>query len=80
LLFARPHVLSAARVSHRLRLTVAQEPIPEESNDIPAIKPLLNKLPKAALEGSMITADALHCQQETTRFITQELGAAKDVR
>jgi predicted transposase YbfD/YdcC len=23
----------------------------------------------------MITADALHCQQETTRFITQELGA-----
>jgi predicted transposase YbfD/YdcC len=23
----------------------------------------------------MITADALHCQQETTGFITQELGA-----
>ena len=62
-------------VSHRLRLTVAQEPIQEKSNEIPAIKPLLNKLPKAALEGSLITADALHCQQETTRFITQELGA-----
>ena len=62
-------------VSHRLRLTVAQEPIQEKSNEIPAIKPLLNKLPKAALEGTMITADALHCQQETTRFITQELGA-----
>ncbi len=61
-------------VSHRLRLTVAQEPIQEKSNEIPAIKPLLNKLPKAALEGTMITADALHCQQETTRFITQELG------
>ena len=62
-------------VSHRLRLTVAQEPIQEKSNEIPAIKPLLNKLPKAMLEGTMITADALHCQQETTRFITQELGA-----
>ena len=62
-------------VSHRLRLTVAQEPIQEKSNEIPAIKPLLNKLPKAALEGCLITADALHCQQETTRFITQELGA-----
>jgi hypothetical protein len=62
-------------VSHRLRLTVAQEPIQEKSNEIPAIKPLLNKLPKATLEGTMITADALHCQQETTRFLTQELGA-----
>jgi hypothetical protein len=62
-------------VSHRLRLTVAQEPIQEKSNEIPAIKPLLNQLPKGALEGSLITADALHCQQETARFITQELGA-----
>jgi len=62
-------------VSHRLRLTVAQEPIQEKSNEIPAIKPLLRKLPKAALEGSMITADALHCQQESSRFVTQELGA-----
>jgi hypothetical protein len=62
-------------VSHRLRLTVAQEPIQEKSNEIPAIKPLLQKLPKAGLEGSMITADALHCQQESSRFVTQELGA-----
>jgi hypothetical protein len=62
-------------VSHRLRLTVAQEPIEEKSNEIPALKPLLRKLPKAALEGSLITADALHCQQESARFITQELGA-----
>jgi hypothetical protein len=62
-------------VSHRLRLTVAQEPIQEKSNEIPAIKPLLRKLPPGALEGSLITADALHCQQETAGFITQELGA-----
>jgi predicted transposase YbfD/YdcC len=26
------------------------------------------------LEGSLLTADAMHCQQETARFITQDLG------
>ena len=62
-------------VSHRLRLTVAQEPIQEKSNEIPALKPLLQQLPKGALEGSLITADALHCQQESARFTTQDLGA-----
>jgi len=58
-------------VSHRLRLTVSQEPIQEKSNEIPAIKPLLGKVP---CQGSLITADAMHCQQETARFVTQELG------
>jgi len=62
-------------VSHRLRLTVAQEPIAEKSNEIPALQPLLNKLPKGALEGSLLTADAIQCQQESSRFVTQELGA-----
>ena len=62
-------------VSHRLRLTVAQEPVAEKSNEIPALQPLLRKLPAGALEGSLITADALHCQQESARFLTQELGA-----
>lgn len=62
-------------VSHRLRLSVAQEPIQEKSNEIPALQPLLRQLPKGALEGSLITADALHCQQESSRFVTQELGA-----
>jgi len=36
---------------------------------------LLRKLPEGALEGSMITADALHCQQASSKFVTQELGA-----
>jgi hypothetical protein len=62
-------------VSHRLRLTVAQEPIEEKSNEIPALQPLLRKLPKGALEGSLITADAIHCQQKSSQFVTQELGA-----
>lgn len=58
-------------VSHRLRLTVAQEPVQDKSNEIPALKPLLEKLP---LGQSLITADAMHCQQESARFITQQLG------
>jgi len=62
-------------VSHRLRLTVAQEPIVQKSNEIPALQPLLRKLPKGALETSLITADAMHCQQKSARFVTQELGA-----
>jgi len=54
-----------------LRLTVAQEPLQDKSNRIPALKPLLNQLPKGALEGSLISADAMHCQPESARFITQ---------
>lgn len=70
----RPVQLLSA-VSHRLRLTVAQVPVEEKSNEIPALQPLLRKLPRGALEGSLITADALHCQQESARFITREPGA-----
>ena len=59
-------------VSHRLRLTLAQLPIHEKSNEIPALGPLLRSLP--SLAGTLITADAMHCQQESARLITQELG------
>jgi hypothetical protein len=33
---------------------------------------LLKSLP--SLAGCLVRADALHCQQESARFITQELG------
>ena len=59
-------------VSHRLRLTLAQVPIEEKRNEIPALPPLLRSLPP--LEGTLLTADAMHCQQESARVITQELG------
>lgn len=59
-------------VTHRLRLTVAQLAIEDKTNEIPMFQPLLRKLP---LAGSLITADAMHCQQATARFATQELGA-----
>jgi hypothetical protein len=59
-------------VTHHLRLSLDQIPIEDKSNEIPALKPLLQRIqppPK-----TLITADALHCQQESARFITQELG------
>ncbi len=59
-------------VSHRLRVTLGQEPIEEKSNEIPALIPLLRQI--APPPGTLISADALHCQQESARFITQELG------
>jgi hypothetical protein len=59
-------------VTHHLRLTLDQIPIAEKSNEIPALQPLLKRI--APPPGTLITADALHCQQESARFITQELG------
>lgn len=65
------HLLSA--VSHRLRLTVGQQPIEEKSNEIPALQPLLKSLPLQNKK-FFVTADAIHCQQESARCVTQELG------
>jgi hypothetical protein len=59
-------------VTHQLRLTLDQIAIEEKSNEIPALKPLLKKLDLPP--NGLITADAMHCQQQSARFITQELG------
>lgn len=59
-------------VTHHLRLTLDQVAIEDKSNEIPALKPLLKKLNLPPR--TLITADAMHCQQEAARFITQELG------
>lgn len=59
-------------VSHRLRLTLAQGPIDEKSHEIPALQPLRRPLPPR--DGTLLTAAARHCQQESARFITQEVG------
>ncbi len=59
-------------VTHHLRLTLEQIPIEQKSNEIPALQPLLKRV--APPPGTLITADAMHCQQQSARFITQELG------
>ena len=59
-------------VTHSLKTTLATLQIEEKSNEIPAAPLLLQGL---NLAGSLITADAMHCQKKTARYITQELGA-----
>lgn len=59
-------------VTHRLRLTLAQVPIEDKSNEIPAFRKLLRDLPK--IDYALVTADAMHCQQESARVVTQEFG------
>lgn len=59
-------------VTHKLKLTLEQIPIESKSNEIPALIPLLKKL--SLPQGTLITADAMHCQQESSRYVTQDLG------
>ena len=59
-------------VTHHLRLTLDQIPLEEQSNEIPALKPLLQKVQPPP--GVLIPAEAMHCQQERAHCITQEWG------
>lgn len=67
---AAPHLLSA--VLHREGVIVAQVAVGEKTNEIPCVKPLLADLD---IEGAVITADALHTQKESARFIVEEKKA-----
>jgi hypothetical protein len=51
---------------------LGSEPVAEGSNEIPAAQQLLRR---TELEGSLVTADALHTQSETARIIVQDRGA-----
>ena len=51
---------------------LGSEAVAEGSNEIPAVQELLRRVP---LDGSLVTADALHTQTETARIIVQERGA-----
>ena len=64
------HLLSA--VTHQLRLTIDQIAIDEKSNEIPAFATLLEKVKPPP--GALITADAMHCQQESARIVLQDYG------
>ena len=51
---------------------LGSEPVAAGSNEIPATQALLGRLD---IEGSLVTADALHTQTETARIVVQEKGA-----
>jgi len=49
-------------------VVVAQAAVPATTNEIPALPALLAPLP---LAGVVVTADALHTQHETARFLVE---------
>ena len=51
---------------------VAQVAVGEKTNEIPCVKPLLGDM---NIEGAVITADALHTQKESARFIVEDKKA-----
>jgi hypothetical protein len=64
------HLMSA--VAHHTQRLLNQIPIAEKSNEIPAFRPLLEPLP---LYGTLVTADAEHCQRAHAQFLVYEKGA-----
>lgn len=64
------HLLSA--FSHQDHATLAQTPVSEKENEIPALPQLLGLLP---LDDVVVTADALHTQRDTARFLLTQKGA-----
>lgn len=65
-----PHLLGA--VLHREGIIVAQQQVGDKTNEIPCVKPLLKDLD---IEGAVVTADALHTQKETARFVVEDKKA-----
>lgn len=67
---APPHLLSA--ILHQEALVIGQIAVEEKTNEIPKLPKLLDPLP---LEGAVVTADALHTQQETARYLVEDKKA-----
>lgn len=65
-----PHLLSA--ILHQEAVVVGQIAVEEKTNEIPKLPELLGPLP---LEGAVVTADALHTQQETARYLVEKKHA-----
>jgi len=60
-----------AALTHREGAVIAQTAVQDKSNEIPAARELLEKLP---LEDALVTMDAAHTQTETAELITEKKG------
>jgi len=61
-----------AALLHAEGVVVAQMAVPDKTNEIPCVKELLNPLD---LHDTVVTADALHTQTDTARFLVENKGA-----
>ena len=64
------HLLAA--LLHREGVVIAQQAVPSKTNEIPGLRSLLEPLDIA---DRVVTADALHAQVETARFLVQDKRA-----
>lgn len=64
------HLLSA--VIHKEGVIFAQEKVDEKTNEIKHVKPLFDNVD---IEGSVVTADALHTQKEIANYLVEEKKA-----
>jgi hypothetical protein len=64
------HLLSA--LLHEEGIVVAQQAVSDKSNEITAMKPLLDPLD---LQGKTVTADAMHAQVEHARYLKEDKNA-----
>ena len=64
------HLVSA--FLHKQGVVIAQQAVADKSNEITAVRPLLANLD---ITGCVITADAMHTQKDTARFIVEEKHA-----
>lgn len=65
--YSHPLHIVSAHVA-QLGITLAQQTVEGKSNEIPAVRELIELL---NVEGCMIVADALHCQKETAKVIVE---------
>lgn len=64
-------LMLVAAFEHRTGTVLRQQSVPEDTNEQKAALELLKQL---VLTGRVVTADALHCQQETCQLITDSGG------
>jgi len=64
------HLLSA--VIHKEGVVIAQEEVDEKTNEIKHVRPLFENI---NIEGSVVTADALHTQKEIANYVVEEKKA-----
>jgi hypothetical protein len=64
------HLLAA--LMHNEAVVTAQIAVPDKTNEIPCAKALLDPLD---LSGAVVTADALHTQRETARYLVEDKEA-----
>ena len=61
-----------AAMVHGTGVVIAQEEVDEKSNEITALRPLFGDVD---ITGALVTADALHCQDDHARFLVEEKHA-----